>query len=126
MKKLMIMAIVAAMMVIGVSAYADCPCPGCDCACDTCLTGTINILNMCLKDSDSADIPNGDCCLLVSFNWPAAGGIYTVPMVAYGTQINLALLKAFNAPEPVDVCVELGMGPSIIFRIKQISVPATI
>jgi hypothetical protein len=41
-------------------------------------------------------------------------------MVAYGTQINLALLKAFNYRETVRVCVELGMGPSIIFRIKAI------
>ena len=122
MKKiLLIMALCAAFLCVGTSASADIWC------------GSANILGICLTDSNAADVPNDACC--VNFTYFPDGNIagFNLWGTAFGTQINLALLKAYNDQRvgvtpllpPIDVQldvtqVQLPFGSSFAFVITDV------
>ena len=85
MKKLIVFAMIAAFMTFGGAAYADEE-----------LCGDITtIYEICLYESCTDDIPDQPCDVSIHFV-TENGQHYDLDITACGTQINLALLKAFN------------------------------
>ena len=66
--------------------------------------GRLDMLGLCIGASDSADVPP-PCCVNFTFTPDGGGGPWALWGTAMGTEINLALLKALNAPEQVDALV---------------------
>ena len=96
MKKMfLIVALCVAFCFVGTSAIAAEWC------------GTATILGVCLAKSPTNDVPPA-CCVDFSFSPAVAGGPWVLSGTALGTQINLALLKAFNDQRNPDLTNPLG------------------
>lgn len=95
MKKIMILAMVAAMMVFAGSAFAD------ETWCGSFCVDEITVY----ESSCSTDVPVQACDVLINwyFGEDCTGqGPYLIPVTACGTLLNVALLKAWNE----DLCIE--------------------
>ncbi len=69
----------------------------------------------------ATDIPVAPCDLAVTFVFGTQ--TYKLPVTAFGTQINLALLKAFNAQESFSCCLLVNLLPYFA-KIVEIDFPA--
>ena len=80
------------------------------------ICGTIDeILSLTLYESDpTEDIPISSCKLVFVFTSDSGQGPYVLTTAAFGTQLNLSLLKAFNFPEelPLHACFFIDLTPS--------------
>jgi len=92
------------------------------------ICGTIDeILSLTLYESDPGeDIPISPCELDFVFTSHSGQGPYVLTASAFGTQLNLSLLKAFNFPEelPLDACffIDLTPGnpPTFSLRVQKV------
>ena len=61
--------------------------------------GRCQVLYIALTESNALDVPVAPCDVIVDFF--LAPQHFTIPLTAFGTQLNLALLKAWN--EELDI-----------------------
>jgi hypothetical protein len=99
---------------------------------DEVICGCGKITAIQLFQSNASDIPVKVCQVAVDMVTDvkpdgSGGQRYVFTATAYGTQINLALLKAFNAQEDIKVCTLMRLtGPSTVsFRITDVTFPCT-
>ena len=72
------------------------------------ICGTINnVLYIEVYESDAADVPVMPCYLFINFTSENQQFLECVPASAFGTLINVALLKAYNEQIPVSACLKL-------------------
>jgi hypothetical protein len=75
----------------------------------------------------TSDVPIAPCKVALTFPFPN-GETAEISATACGTQINLALLKAFNESEPVYICLYMAWDPlhgnTVSYVIKDVSFPA--
>ena len=84
MKKiLLIMALCVAFLCVGTSAMADVWC------------GTAKITGICMAKSGAGDVPPA-CCVNLTYSPEGNAAVFAISASALGTQLNLALLKAYN------------------------------
>ena len=105
MKKFMVVALVATFLVFAGSAYAD-----------EQWCGGFTVDSMILYHSDASDVPVAPCDLLIIWTFNSGQGPYALPAIAFGTQINLAILKMWNMAKDIDAC--------LIFRFDPAALPA--
>ena len=60
---------------------------------DEIICGLIDVQGINLHESNDLDIPVAACDLLINFAPESGQGPYDLPATAFGTQLNLALLK---------------------------------
>lgn len=79
-----------------------------------------------LYQSNSSDIPVQACRVAISMVTDA-GQDYVISATAFGTQLNLALLKAFNYQEDIYICTLMKLiSPSrVTFRITDVTFPCS-
>jgi len=105
MKKLLMVGILClALMSLVSTAYAD-----------YIVCGRINLATYIkLYPSNAADVPIKPCELIINFQYQAPSDKkpntnpvqdFLIPATAFGTQINLALLKAKNWKENISACI---------------------
>ena len=109
MKKLIVLALVAAFVVFAGTAYAD----------ET-WCGTLSVDSIIINESGHELVPPGDvpvapCDLLINWTFASGQGPYLIPAVAWGTLLNVALLEAYlegAAPGlTVDACLLAQLNP---------------
>jgi hypothetical protein len=105
MKKLIVLALVAAFVVFAGTAYADE---------EWC--GTLQVDSIVINESDpNTDVPVAPCDLLIQWTFASGQGPYLLPALAYGTLLNTALLEAHlegGAPGVVvDACLLAILNP---------------
>lgn len=88
------------------------------------LCGCGKVLGIQLLNSNTSDVPRGACKVAVSI-LTDNGQTWTFTALAFGTQINLALLKAYNYQEDVEICTLIRqIGPSkVAFTITDVTFP---
>jgi hypothetical protein len=123
MKKIMILSLCTIVLFVGANALAD-----------EIICGRADVLWLNLWESDPAtDVPvqscdvwirfvtennQGPCDVWIRFVTENNQGPYTLPATAFGTQINLALLKALNYQENVSACLVFIIIPPNEFEIR--------
>jgi hypothetical protein len=108
MKKLLLLVIGTCLLAFGPNAFADEE-----------MCGYLNVLEITIYESiDSNDVPISNCDLWIDFTFDSGQGPYTIPATAFGTQLNLALLKAYNYNETIDGCLLLTILPPNNFTVK--------
>ena len=111
MKKLFMIGTLCAALVFFVSATA---------LADEVICGTMEVDAITVYESyDSDDVPIAPCDLEIYFR-TATQGPWVLPATAFGTQLNLALLKVYNEGLDVDACllVRLDPGPPRTFDLR--------
>ena len=97
-----------------ITLYSSCAC-GCEVGNDT-LTQPVY----------GNDTPTQSCKVALEFDFPN-GETSLITATACGTQINLALLKAFNEPEDVYLCLYMTWDPAhggkVTYDIKNVTFP---
>jgi hypothetical protein len=92
-----------------------------------CGIAQINAITLSASDCGT-DVPIAPCKVALTFPFPN-GEIAQITATACGTQINLALLKAFNESESVYVCMYMAWDPlhgnTVTYVINSVSFPAT-
>ena len=112
MKKIFILILFAAVLLISTNAVAEEP-----------ICGLLSVQQITLFKSDfGSDVPVAPCLLSIEFFTENGQGPYIIPATAFGTQLNLALLKSFNFAEVVDACVELTIIPPNNFLVEVVQV----
>ena len=108
MKKIVILTLCVFLLAFGTNAVAD-----------EILCGDIFVNAINLWESDpGTDVPIAPCDLWITFG-PASGqGPWLLPATAFGTQLNLALLKAHNFGIAAQGCVALVIDPPNDFSIR--------
>ena len=110
MKKLLILVVCTTLLVFGTKAFADA---------DVEICGYFYVLEITLyKSYRFMDVPIAPCELWIDFYPHSGQGPYTMPATAFGTQLNLALLKAHNFDETVDSCLLLTIIPPNRFVVE--------
>jgi hypothetical protein len=108
MKKLLILVVCTTLLVFGTKAFADVE-----------ICGDFYVLEITLYDSSRFwDVPIAPCELWIEFFPHSGQGPYILPATAFGTQLNLALLKAYNFDETVDACLLLTIIPPDRFVVE--------
>jgi hypothetical protein len=108
MKKLVILTLCVGLLVFGTQAFAD-----------ELLCGRMNVTYINLWESDPGnDVPIAPCDLWFNFAPESGQGPWLLPAEAFGTQLNLALLKSFNWDEEVSVCLWVIIDPPNEFSIR--------
>ena len=108
MNKILILILCIIVLFVGANAYAD-----------EIICGRADVLSMNLWESDPAtDVPVQPCDVWIRFVTENNQGPYTLPATAFGTQINLALLKALNYQENVSACLVFIIIPPNEFEIR--------
>ena len=111
MKKIVILTLCVGFLVFGTNAIAD-----------EIICGEVTVLGINLWESDpGTDVPIAACDLFINFAPESGQGPYDLPATAFGTQLNLALLKSFNFAETVDACVALVIEPPNGFTIRVLN-----
>ena len=89
---------------------------------DEIICGLIAVNGINLWESDPGnDVPVAACDLFITFAPESGQGPYDLPATAFGTQLNLALLKSFNFGEIVAGCVALVIDPPNEFSIRVLN-----
>jgi hypothetical protein len=85
-----------------------------------------------LYNSNGSDVPNRACKVAIDMITDikpdgSGGQPYVVTATAFGTQINLALLKAFNYQEDIYICTLMRLvAPSrVTFKITDVTFPCS-
>jgi hypothetical protein len=108
MKKLVILTLCVFFLVFGTKAFAD-----------EIICGRADVLWITLWESDPGnDVPVEPCDVWISFVTENNQGPYTLPATAFGTQLNLALLKALNFQENVSACLVFTIIPPNQFELR--------
>ena len=94
---------------------------------DYCGVATITAIQLSASDC-ATDVPLAPCVGALIFPFPN-GEVAKITATACGTQINLALLKAFNESESVYVCMYMAWDPlhgnTVTYVINSVSFPAS-
>jgi hypothetical protein len=85
MKKVLMIGLAVAFIFIGTNALADEP-----------ICGDMLVNHIRLYESDANDVPTAPCDVQFTFTTDQGQGPYQLAGTAFGTQLNLALLKAQN------------------------------
>ena len=108
MKKIVILTLCVGMLVFGSNALAD-----------ELICGFAQPFYIDLYESDpGTDVPIAPCDVWFNFITENNQGPYTLNATAFGTQLNLALLKAVNFNETISMCVWLTILPPNQFDIR--------
>jgi len=108
MKKLAILTLCVGLLVFGTQAFGD-----------ELICGRINVQYINLWESNpDNDVPLEACDLWVNFFPESGQGPWLLPVTAFGTQLNLALLKSLNFGEEVSVCAWLVLDPPNDFTVR--------
>jgi hypothetical protein len=77
----------------------------------------VNAINLWESDPGT-DVPIAPCELWITFAPESGQGPWLLPATAFGTQLNIALLKAYNFGLLVQGCVALVIDPPNDFSIR--------
>jgi len=103
MKKIIVLAMVAAFMVFAGTASAD-----------ENWYGTLMVDSIIVCESDCAtDVPVAPCDLLINWTFNSGQGPYLLPATACGTLLNVALLKVWNEQLVVNAALTSRLVPCI-------------
>jgi hypothetical protein len=113
MKKIVILTLCVFMLVLGTKAFAD------ELLCGTLYPVQVNVW----ESSPFNDVPVAPCDLQIFFITENGQGPYILPATAFGTQLNVSLVKALNFGDILQACLIYNVVPpdGIVFRVRDVT-----